>query len=187
MVGAGAALLLALGLGGYAATRRRRRVEERDEAVVAPPLTAYAEPAPRPVAVQPVSAPTGGLAPEAPLPAFATVAETTAVPLATRRAIGEEELVPATHPATSRSAAGLDGPVPQSREERDTLLASMVSAAPDASNPFTSRKARLRRARIILQSREIDERDGVNKPFDWRTYKSSTSNPAPATPPRVTA
>lgn len=179
MVGAGAALLLALGLGTFAVTRRRRRAEAQEDAVLTAPATAYAEPAPRPVVQRPVStapAATPVVAPQ----------HAPAMPLDARRSIGEEELVPATHPAASQPVS-LDGPVPQTREGRDALLDRMVSAAPDASNPFTSRKARLRRARIILQSREIDEKNAATKPFDWRTYQSSTSNPAPATPPRVTA
>lgn len=174
-VGAGAALLAALGLGAFAITRRRRRrVETHEDAVLTAPATIYAEPAPRPVVQRPVSA-------------AATAQPAPAMPLDARRSIGEEELVPATHAAASRPAVSLDGPVPQTRAERDILLDRMVSAAPDASNPFTSRKARLRRARIILQSREIDAKNAETKPFDWRTYKSPTSNPAPATPPRVTA
>lgn len=50
-------------------------------------------------------------------------------------------------------AMGDDGPVPTGAE-REALLARMVAAAPDAANPFTSHKARRRRARIILQARE---------------------------------
>ncbi|MCW1431526.1 hypothetical protein OLX23_20635 [Novosphingobium sp. JCM 18896] len=181
MVGAGAALLLALGLGTFAVTRRRRRhVEVHEDTALAAPATVYAEPAPRPVVTAPVVEPT-----IAPQPVAAQ--SVAAMPLDPRRSIGEEELVPATHPAAAKPAASLDGPVPQTRAERDALLDRMISAEPDASNPFTSRKARLRRARIILQSREIDEKNAATTPFDWRAYKSSTSNPAPATPPRVTA
>ena len=80
-----------------------------------------------------------------------------------------------------------EGPVPQTRAARDALLERMVSAPPDEANPFTSRRARMRRARIILQSREIDQKQEATRPFDWRTYEPSTSHPAPATPPRVTA
>jgi hypothetical protein len=38
----------------------------------------------------------------------------------------------------------------------------------------------------ILQSLEHQQKEEATKPFDWRTYKPSTSHPAPATPPRVT-
>jgi hypothetical protein len=62
----------------------------------------------------------------------------------------------------------------------------MVAAEPSAENPFHARKARLRRARIILQTLEQQQKTAAIQPFDWRTYKPSTNHPAPATPPRVT-
>jgi hypothetical protein len=102
----------------------------------------------------------------------------------TAHTIAREEL--ATQPVGERRALP-GGPVPQTRAERDALLEQMISAPPDADNPFTSRKARLRRARIILQSREHEQKEQAGKPFDWRTYESSTGRPTPATPPRVTA
>lgn len=167
-----AALLLALGIGGgYVATRarRRRRVEKRLEIYETVPAQAYAPPAPT-------------REPAAPLPAFSTVegvADRTVIhDRDTALRIGSDELVPATASA---------GAVPRTRDERDAMLDRMVADEPSAENPFTSRKARLRRARIILQSREIDARKEADKPFDWRTYKSEARNPAPATPPRVTA
>lgn len=40
---------------------------------------------------------------------------------------------------------------------RDSVLERMVSAEPDQANPFTSRKARRRRARLILASREAGQ------------------------------
>lgn len=116
-----------------------------------------------------------GEAPPAPMPAI----EPTPHPMAAQH-LGTEELAPA---ASLAHSALLAGPVPQTRAERDALLERMVAAPPDANNPFTSRKARMRRARIILQSREHEP----TQPFDWRTYKPSPSDPAPATPPRVTA
>ena len=42
--------------------------------------------------------------------------------------------------------------VPEAFAERDALIKRMVAAKPDRANPFRSRKARLRRARLILQS-----------------------------------
>ncbi len=117
-----------------------------------------------------------GKCPEAPLPAFATVED-----------VAGEPVVRQPEPATASASPTLDEPVPQSREARDALLEEMVGAQPDADNPFTSRKARMRRARIILQSREVDQRENAAQPFDWRTYQPSTGDPAPATPPRVTA
>ncbi|WP_395392016.1 hypothetical protein WBP07_14250 [Novosphingobium sp. BL-8A] len=70
------------------------------------------------------------------------------------------------------------GPVPLGDDRRE-LLEAMVAAEPDEANPFTSRKARMRRARLILQHREHLQTQG--KPFDWRTYRPTTrpSNPTP--------
>ena len=68
------------------------------------------------------------------------------------------------------------GPVPIG-EDRLELLEVMVAAAPNEANPFTSRKARMRRARLILQHREHLQMQG--KPFDWRTYRPTTRSSAP--------
>ncbi|MEW9855145.1 hypothetical protein [Novosphingobium sp. M1R2S20] len=68
---------------------------------------------------------------------------------------------------------------------RAELLDRMVAAEPDAANPFTSGKARRRRARLILQQRDAQiERDTAQ--FDWRTYRPQNAN-TPAVPPLVTA
>jgi len=172
-----AALLLVLivGSGAYLAIRARRRRRD-DDVYDLEAAEAYDDPQ----AALAANEPTGGLVPEAPLPAFATVEDVAGEPV-----VRQPE--PATVPAPERPSATLDEPVPQSRAARDALLEEMVAAPPDADNPFTSRKARMRRARIILQSREVDQREHATQPFDWRTYKPSTSAPAPATPPRVTA
>jgi hypothetical protein len=200
-----AALLLVFGAGAatYFAGRSRRRRDEIDEATYETvPAGAYAEPETQ--TLQPASAmaanePTGGLEPEVPLPAFTTVGDFAAAPIQAsmpepaetgevdaREAIGTEELMPATaHEASSAESFAMPaGPVPRG-EARDALLKQMIDAAPDDQNPFRSRKARLRRARLILQSLEQKQKDEATQPFDWRTYQPSTRNPAPATPPRV--
>lgn len=166
LLAGGAALLVALGLGGFALSRRSRRQSAQSFAYASEP--AYASPE------------RAAEARVAPLPD--PLIEPTPHP-SPAQAIGQEEL--ATQPAGERFA--MDGPVPQTRAERDALLERMISAPPDADNPFTSRKARLRRARIILQSREHEQKEQASKPFDWRTYEPSTGRPTPATPPRVTA
>ncbi|WP_435418096.1 hypothetical protein WAB17_00535 [Parerythrobacter aurantius] len=56
--------------------------------------------------------------------------------------------VPDASPAAWSVSASRD------RGHRRELLESMVDAQPDARNPFTSRKARMRRARLILASME---------------------------------
>lgn len=81
------------------------------------------------------------------------------------------EAVP--EPAPQPRAEIPAGPIPRG-EERDALLRRMIAAEPDEANPFRSRKARLRRARLILQ-REEHERQvaGQDAGFDWRTYRPS--------------
>lgn len=50
------------------------------------------------------------------------------------------------------AAVPLPARLPESYEERSALLKRMIEAKPDRANPFTDRKARMRRARLILQS-----------------------------------
>jgi hypothetical protein len=60
-----------------------------------------------------------------------------------------------TQPANlAHSGAGVALPrtMPASFEERDALLKRMVAAKPDRANPFVGYKARMKRARLILQS-----------------------------------
>jgi hypothetical protein len=131
--------------------------------------------------------PTGGLEPELQLPAFATAEDMWAEDRAEDR-IAEpaaQVIEPTLHPTVAQRI-GTEELVPDTREERDALLDQMVSAEPDAENPFTSRKGRMRRAKLILQAREYEQKEAETQPFDWRTFSPSTSNPAPATPPRVT-
>ena len=163
-VGAAAlAVLLLGGIGGGAwlVARSRRRAPMRGEA-----HQARLAPAQEPVRA---SASQAALDPAVPLPAFATFD-------------GTDE-----RSEHAKALARGDGPLPRTRAERDTLLHRMASAAPSAENPFTSRKARLRRARLILQRREYEERERTAQPFDWRTYEPPARQPAPATPRRVTA
>lgn len=66
-------------------------------------------------------------------------------------------------PAVARPAASLartpgsdpvalPAAIPETFEERDALLKSLVAAQPDRANPFTSPRARARRAKLIMQS-----------------------------------
>ena len=59
-------------------------------------------------------------------------------------------------PAPSMMHSGASVPLPrtmpESFEERDALIKRMVAAKPDRANPFTDYKARLKRARLIVQS-----------------------------------
>lgn len=53
---------------------------------------------------------------------------------------------------SDRAAVDLPRVLPARFEERDALLKRMLDAPPDKANPFRSRRARLKRARLILQS-----------------------------------
>lgn len=135
-----AALLGALGLatvGGiaYAASRRRRRKPMREMAPVEP--ARLAEPAGMRT-VEPLT--TNVLnSPARATNAFATpVLGTIASPRLATPTDGDPIALPAAVPATF--------------EERDALLKELVAAEPDRANPFTSPRARARRAKLIMQS-----------------------------------
>lgn len=59
---------------------------------------------------------------------------------------------PASALASEGAAVPLPSRVPATIEERDALLKRMLDAKPDRANPFINRRARLHRARLILQS-----------------------------------
>lgn len=154
-------LLAAVGIAGIGAVAmmRRRRKE--------PPL-----------ANEPIDGPSGPVTSGSGMTEVEPVPVTTAAPLQ----------APASSHAAYRptpAVALVSGPVPSDPESRRELLEAMVSAPPDASNPFTSRKARMRRARIQLQHREHQSPRGED--FDWRTYKPVTATSTPASPEPVTA
>lgn len=135
-----AGLLGLLGLGAvggvaYAASRRRRnRALDRqyepdiDEAVVVTPAAIET-------------------APQVTAPAFAAPAATsfTAAPVVPARSATRV-------PLASGDPVALPAELPDSFEERDALLKELVAAEPDKANPFTSPRARARRAKLIMQS-----------------------------------
>lgn len=94
------------------------------------------------------------------------------------------------HAAPAKAASGDSTPVtlpaalPDRFEERDALIKQMVEAEPDKANPFRSRKARLRRARLILQSlsRKFDGRepwiDLSQYTRDWSSMARRQHSPA---------
>lgn len=137
-----AALLGALGLGAvggiaYAASRRRRaNVQEFDSGSI-PVDELELERAP---------APTFGSTPALVFTAPASASTAFAAPVVAR-----------SSSATSAARASgdpipLPGAMPQTFEERDALLKELVAAKPDRANPFTSTRARARRAKLIIQS-----------------------------------
>ncbi|WP_162225069.1 hypothetical protein [Erythrobacter sp. SG61-1L] len=130
---AGTLLLLAL----FAGPLRRRRPKEAPPQVVKPQVQQPPEKAvATPVAIAPTV--TG---PTATAPAIAA----TATPLTIQPLFGA---------ARRRQDTPVDLPrrLPARFEERNALLMRMLDAPPDKANPFRSRRARLKRARLILQS-----------------------------------
>ena len=103
------------------------------------------------VAYEPVSEPVTA-APQR----YATLAAPAFTPLKS----WSEPRVPQTQPVDSR-ALNLN---------RAALLDRMVAAKPDANNPFTSGKARRKRARLMLQSLDNQRWDDAELApgFDWR-------------------
>jgi hypothetical protein len=56
----------------------------------------------------------------------------------------------------SGAAVALPRELPTTYEERDALIQRMADAAPDRANPFRSKRARMKRARLILASLDRD-------------------------------
>lgn len=190
---AGLLALLGIGAVGFAAMSSRRRRDEADDvvyadkAVMAEPIRSEpirdAELAKRPAAVfgtpEPVTqsadmrydfAPARGDAGDTQVIERAPMAITP--PIAPTERTRPASAMPTSMPATS--------------DERTDLLDRMVDAEPDEANPFTSRKSRRKRARLLLQQREAESQREA--PFDWRSYKSTSKPSVPAaSPPLVTA
>lgn len=181
--------VLLIGLAGFALTRRRREDEEDAVEVVVTPTSrtyidpSYAEPATPVVQATPVAEPAKAV--PVPVDAFAqadaervaaqpvavTPVATTLVPDPAAEAFAK----PVSRPKRADSPEGVmlrEGPLPTG-EERAELLKRMMEAAPDKANPFHTPRARMRRARLILQAREQELREKATERFDWRTYKPS--------------
>ncbi len=126
---AGTVLLLAL----FSGPLRRRRPKDQPSVVTRPAVTA--PPAPHPV--QPFAEPAAVAATATPLTIQPLFGRPTGASTVRRRGGG---------------AVDLPRRLPARFEERDALLFRMLDAPPDKANPFRSRRARLKRARLILQS-----------------------------------
>jgi len=118
-------LVAGAALAAFLALRRRRPTDSDD---IVAPVIVERQPAYTPASVaEPVRAQPQV---EMPQPAMATAA---ALP-------------------TAGAAVALPPVAPTDQTERTELLKKMVAARPDRANPFRSPKARLHRARLILQS-----------------------------------
>lgn len=98
----------------------------------------------------------------------------------------------ATTPDEPSAKPEAEGEPAPTGEARQKLIQEMVAAPPDEENPFTSVRARRKRARIILQRRENERHENEqgqqgDKPFDWRTHKPTTKSRNPSSPPLVSA
>lgn len=184
--------VLLIGLAGYALTRRRREDEGDAVEVVVTPTSrtyidpSYAEPATPVVQATPVAEPAKAV--PVPVDAFAQAdAERVAAqPVAVTPVVAtpvtlvpdpaaEAFAKPVSRRKRTDSPEGVmlrEGPLPTG-EERAELLKRMMEAAPDKANPFHTPRARMRRARLILQAREQELREKATERFDWRTYKPS--------------
>ena len=116
---------VALAIWGFIAIGRRRPVDRKAALLIERPIVKPREPAAQPLAAEPVPTPS-----VSPLHAVA----------------------PAPSMAHTGASVPLPSKMPATFEERDALIKRMVEAKPDRANPFTDRKARLRRARLIVQS-----------------------------------
>lgn len=128
------------------------------------------------------------IAESAPSPTTAAVVPTTRPVASVAEPAPLAEPMPVTHHEPSRAlqangaAVPLPARLPESYEERSALLQRMIDAKPDRANPFTDRKARMRRARLILQS--FGRRfDGAKPWIDLSDYRENW--PELAGQPRV--
>lgn len=124
----GAMAVIGLAIWGFIAMGRRRRPAQRNALpVIERPIVPEAKP-------------------------VALVAE----PMVAEHPVAEVSQLVTTPAPSSLSHSGasvaLPRSMPQTFEERDALLKRMVAAKPDRANPFHGYKARVYRARLILQS-----------------------------------
>jgi hypothetical protein len=131
----GGLVILALAIWGFIAIGRRK------------PVRRYAVAKPAPEVGEPMAA----------KPAPVDVRQP--VPARPDRAVVEPLVAPAPSsgllPHAGASVA-LPRRLPESFAEREALFRRLVDARPDRANPFTDRKARMKRARLIMQSRGRD-------------------------------
>jgi hypothetical protein len=77
--------------------------------------------------------------------------------------------------------------VPATMEERSALLRQMAARAPDAANPFRSHKARMHRARLILQARDHRQQEAATAAAAMTVTRFDLASLRPAMPERQTA
>ena len=91
--------------------------------------------------------------PPEPAPVTEPVATSEAAVMATPTMLKRRDAAPVRGALRSAGASvDLPAKLPDSYEERSALLDKMVEARPDKANPFTDRRQRMHRARLIMQS-----------------------------------
>jgi hypothetical protein len=120
----------------------RRRHPAVTEVETAPATTREVE---EPVATEPVA--------EAPITEPAADSALASEPMVPPTMLRRRDPNPVRGALPSAGAAiDLPAKLPESYEERKALFERMVDARPDKANPFTDRRNRMRRARLIMQS-----------------------------------
>lgn len=140
--------LLGLGAAGFVVARRRRSNGQDDPINDAAPVSRASPPRPQPESPSvPASAlASGGLS-----------SIRTGITFGDPRPVALQAARPEATPLNLASARQITIP----GESRDDTLRRMVAAPPDHANPFTSPKARRRRARMIL-ARQEKQGDGAS-------------------------
>jgi hypothetical protein len=88
-----------------------------------------------------------------PIPVAEPIAASEAAVTATPTMLRRRDTAPVRGALPSDGAAvDLPAKLPESYEERSALLDKMVEARPDKANPFTDKRQRMHRARLIIQS-----------------------------------
>jgi hypothetical protein len=111
--------------------------------------------------------------PVAPVPTAERIAATDASFGAAPTMLRQRDTAPVRGAIPSDGASvDLPATLPESYEERSALLDKMVNAKPDKANPFTDRRQRLHRARLIMQSlgRKFDREPRIDLsqyPNNW--------------------
>jgi len=135
------AALALIVIGFFALRRKGPKRYAAAEPRIERPIPARAEPLPAATAAPEFPA---GLEPSSPSASY------------TAGAFGAAAAKPAGGLSHTGAAVSLPREVPKTFEEREALIRRMVEAKPDRANPFRSKGARAKRARLILNSLDRD-------------------------------
>jgi hypothetical protein len=136
-------VLAALALLGLALLAFRRKGPKR---YAAEPRTAA------PVAARPAEMPEDFAAPEIPAGLDPQASIVTRPVAYSSAAFATAPTAKSGNLSHSGASVALPRELPATYEEREALMKRMVDAAPDRANPFRSKRARMKRARLILAS-----------------------------------